>query len=96
MKKEFIDPFIKILPTLDLHGETKEISEWLLKEFINMNLKLKKYKLVVIHGKGTGTLKKSVHDYLSKDKRIEKYYIYGFNDGITIVELKEGDEIKWT
>lgn len=91
MKKDFIDPFIKILPQLDLHGENADSALWLLNDFINMNVKMKKFKLVVIHGKGAGILKKRVHEYLSKDKRVEKYYIYGFNDGLTIVELRKGD-----
>ena len=89
MKKEFEDPFIKILPTLDLHGEPREAAVWLLGDFINNNIKMKKYKLAHIHGKGYGIIRKAVHEYLSKDKRVEKYYIYGSNDGLTIVELKE-------
>ena len=91
MKKEFIDPFIKILPTLDLHREPREAAVWLLNDFININLKMKKYKLVVIHGKGYGIIRKSVHEYLSKDKRVSKYYLYGFNDGLTIIELKRDE-----
>lgn len=92
MKKEYIDPFIKILPVIDLHCESKDSAVWLLADFIKMNLKMKKYKLAVIHGKGYGIVRRGVHEYLSKDKRVKKYYIYGSNDGLTIVELKTDSE----
>ena len=58
-------------------------------EFINDNIKLKKYDIIIVHGKGTGVLKKAVHEYLRKDKRVEKYEIDIYNDGVTIVKLKE-------
>ena len=32
---------------------------------------------------------KAVHEYLRKDKRVEKYEIDIYNDGATIVKLKE-------
>ena len=44
-------------------------------------------KIVIVHGKGTGTLRKRIREYLSKDKRVKKYYQDNFNDGMTIVEL---------
>ena len=45
-------------------------------------------KIVIVHGKGTGTLRKTSHELLSKNKNVSKYYIDGLNDGQTIVELK--------
>ena len=76
------------IPTINLHGETREISRILVEEFINDNIKLGNHKLNIIHGIGTGTLKKEVHDLLKKDKRIEKYYVDFFNVGCTTVIIK--------
>ena len=39
----------KNLPTLDLHGETKEISTVLINDFIEDNYKMKNKKVIIIH-----------------------------------------------
>ena len=77
------------IPTIDLHGETRDTARILVNEFINDNIKLKNYKINIIHGIGTGILKKEVHNMLKKDKRIEKYYIDFFTVGSTLVIIKE-------
>lgn len=79
------------LPTLDLHGEDKKTTELLVKQFINDNIRIGNYKVMIIHGIGTGILKKKVHEILKKDKRIEKYYINFFNIGCTMVDIKENN-----
>ena len=82
------DIFIKNYPTLDLHGETSDLVPALVREFINVNCAMGKDKLVVIHGRSSGILKHTLHNYLNSDSRVFKYYIYNMNDGITIIELK--------
>ncbi len=45
----------------------------------------------VVHGKGTGALRKAVHDYLRKNPHVRTYRlgVYGEGDsGVTIVEMK--------
>ena len=45
----------------------------------------------VVHGKGSGTLRKAVHEYLRKLKNVSSYHLgeYGEGDtGVTIVEFK--------
>lgn len=79
----------KLYPTLDLHGEYSFSAEILTKEFIDDNITLHQKKICIIHGKGNGILKKTVHEILKNDKRIEKYYIDFFNPGLTIIEIKE-------
>ena len=79
----------KIYPTLDLHGEYRFSAEVLTKEFIDDNITLHKGKICIIHGKGEGILKNTVHEILKKDKRIENYYIDFFNPGCTVVEIKK-------
>ena len=82
------DIFIKNYPTLDLHGETSDFVPALVKDFISINNHMGKDKLVIIHGRSSGILKRALHNYLKSDNRVNKYYIYNMNDGITIVELK--------
>lgn len=76
-------------PSLDLHGLDREITKILVKEFIIDNYKMGKFKVVIVHGKGTGVLKKTVHDMLKKEPLVEKFYLDFFNDGATIVKIKE-------
>lgn len=77
----------KNLPTLDLHGCDRYDSGIKVKEFINDNYKLNNKLLIIIHGKGTGTLKEEVHKHLKINKLVKDYKIDIFNEGSTIVEL---------
>ena len=81
------DPFLNILPSLDLHGNTRDMIEVLVLDFINDNIKLNNKKVVIVHGKGEGILKNQLHEILKRDKRVENFYLDGFNTGCTIVEL---------
>lgn len=88
MSRIINDPFTFHFPHLDIHGETSLTCIAVIKSFIKDNVKLKKKNIVIIHGKGSGVLRKATHDYLKHHKNVEKYYIDGMNDGQTIVELK--------
>jgi len=79
--------FLNILPTLDLHGNTRDMIKVLIDEFINDNLKLNKKKIVIVHGKGEWILKDETHHILNKDKRVKSFYQDITNDGCTVVEL---------
>lgn len=87
MNKYYIDPFINILPQLDLHGETRDTITFLIKDFLIANLKIGNHKVVIVHGRHGGVLKKKTHEVLKTLKIVDKFYICGSNDGITIVEL---------
>ena len=76
------------IPTLDLHGENRDTARILINEFITDNIKMGNYKVVIVHGIGTGAIKKETHAFLKKDARVEKYYIDFFNIGCTIVEIR--------
>lgn len=82
-------PLYNNIPTIDLHGEDRKSAELLVKQFLDDLWKLKYEKGIIIHGIGTGILRKQVHAVLKKDKRIEKYYIDFFNIGCTVVEFKK-------
>ncbi len=75
------------IPKLDLHGETRDTARILINEFISDNIKLGNYKVLIIHGIGTGIIKKETHNVLRKDARIKKFYIDFFNIGCTVVEI---------
>jgi len=82
------DPFLSILPTIDVHGYNRDMIRCVLNEFISDNIKMHNKKIVIVHGKGNGILKKEIHDLLRCDKRVNRYYLDGFNIGETIIELK--------
>lgn len=81
------DIFLKNLPSIDLHGYDTASASLATEDFINDNIILKNKKILIIHGKGTGLVRKAVHDTLSKRKEVIKYHTDNFNDGITIVYL---------
>jgi DNA mismatch repair protein MutS2 len=48
------------------------------------------YRVKVIHGKGTGTIRKVARDYLAQHPLVKSYRAGGYGeggDGVTIVEL---------
>ena len=59
----------------------------IVKDFIDENIILKNDKILIIHGKGLGVVRKSVHNILSKRKEVTKYHTDNLNDGCTIVYL---------
>lgn len=87
MSKTIRNPFTCRFPQIDIHGETSSTCIAVIKSFINDNIKLKNKNIIIIHGKGTGILKKATHEYLKTCKNVKKYYIDGLNDGQTIIEL---------
>ena len=86
--KNFIDPFLYNLPHLDLHGYDRTGAMAMVKMFIDENLKIDNKRIIVVHGKGSGILKSSVHKYLKSDKRVLDYKTNNYNDGETIINLK--------
>lgn len=76
------------LPTVDLHGEDRFNAVLITKEFINDNIKLHQHKIMIIHGRGTDTLRKAIHAYLKSNPNVLKYQRDFFNMGCTIIDLK--------
>jgi len=83
-----IDPFLYNLPHLDLHGYDRTGAVAVTKMFIDECLKIKEKKIVIIHGRGEGILKKSIHEYLKTNRSVIEYKTNNYNDGETIVILK--------
>lgn len=87
MSRIIRDPFTFRFPHLDIHGETTTTCNAVINSFIKDNIHLHNKSIIIIHGKGSGVLKKATHEYLKHHKNVKKYYIDGMNDGQTIVEL---------
>ena len=86
--KEFVDPFLYNLPHLDLHSYDRTGAVAMTKMFIDENLRVEQKNIVIVHGKGTGIIRKAVHEYLKTDKRVLLFKTNNYNDGETIVNLK--------
>ena len=82
------DLFISNLPSIDLHGYDRDSARVAILDFINDNIKMKKKEIVIIHGIGSGILKKTTHEVLKKHKNVLDYKICYNNVGSTIVSLK--------
>lgn len=81
------DIFLKNLPSVDLHGFDTESARVATNDFVDENLILKNKKILIVHGKGTGLVKRSVHETLSHRKEVTKFHTDGLNDGCTIAYL---------
>ena len=76
-------------PTIDLHGYDRDYAKICINEFILDNYKQKKENIIIIHGIGSGILKKTTQETLRKNKYVDSYKIDNFNSGITIVKLRK-------
>lgn len=62
-----------------------------LRNYLDAALLVRYNQVSIIHGFGTGALRKAVHEYLKNNKYVEDFYLGGFNEGgggATIVKLK--------
>ena len=80
--------FITSLPSIDLHGYDRDYARILINEFIDDQYKLKQENIIIVHGNGSGILKRMTQDVLKKNKYVKEYKIDNFNSGMTIVTLK--------
>lgn len=75
------------LPSLDLHGIDRDYARILINDFIRDNYNIKNEKVIIIHGIGTGIIRKTTQEVLKKNKLIKEFKIDNFNPGITIVSI---------
>jgi DNA mismatch repair protein MutS2 len=76
---------------LDIRGKKPEEAEYEIIRFIDDSYAAGVTQVEIVHGKGTGVLKKFVHELLNKNSGVKKYYFANIEfggEGITIVELK--------
>ncbi len=77
-------------PELDLRGMDALEASAVLTVFLDNAYMANLQQVRIIHGKGTGVLRKMVHDELKKNRHVKKYRlgVYGEGeDGVTIAEL---------
>ena len=78
--------FIENLPKLDLHGENSDTARVLIDDFIKDSIKQKNNIVCIVHGGGSGILRKATSDTLSRNKKVVDFKTYYYNQGCTIVE----------
>lgn len=80
-----------ITTELDLRGKNYEDAKAIVEKYLD-DAYLSGLKSVrLIHGKGTGVLRKKIREYLRKYKHVKNYQDAAYNeggDGVTVVELK--------
>ena len=75
---------------IDIRGKKPDEVEFEILKFIDNAYSSGLERVEVLHGKGTGALKKTVHDILKKHERVKNYYFAPLEfggEGITIAEL---------
>ena len=75
-------------PSLDLHGEKPDTIEFLINDFINDQIKLKNYHIIIVHGIGKYIIKNRLYEVLANNKNVLHYELTYNNIGSTYVELR--------
>lgn len=79
--------FIDSLPKLDIHGFDRETARVAINDFIRDN-KIQKIDIfTIIHGQGSGILKKTTSETLLQNKSVLEFKTYYYNSGCTIVKI---------
>ncbi len=82
---------LSVSPEINLLGKTVDEAIAELDKYLDDALLSHLNSVRVVHGKGTGALRKGIHEYLRRQKHVKSYRLaeYGEGDaGVTIVELK--------
>lgn len=76
------DPIeFEITDELDLHTfRPSEVGD-LVPDYIELALEKGFHRVRIIHGKGIGTLRETVHAILKKDPRVERFQLAGPSEG---------------
>lgn len=76
-------------PTLDLHGFDRDYARIMINDFIHDCYIMKEKRAVIIHGIGSGILRKTTQQVLRHNVYVVEAKLDIFNGGQTIVSLKE-------
>ncbi|NLG86634.1 MAG: endonuclease MutS2 [Firmicutes bacterium] len=81
-----------ISPEIDLRGLTSDDAEYNLSKYLDDARLAGLHQIRIIHGKGTGTLRQTVHDFLKNHPEIASFSLAGYHEGgtgVTIAWLKK-------
>lgn len=76
-------------PVLDLHGFDCDYARIMINDFIMDCYQMRSEKAIIIHGIGSGILRKTTQEVLKKNRYVLDAKLDFFNPGETIVVLKE-------
>ncbi|MBC5689437.1 endonuclease MutS2 [Mediterraneibacter sp. NSJ-55] len=82
---------LSVSPEINLLGKTVDEAVMELDKYLDDALLSHLNTVRVVHGKGTGALRKGIHEYLRRQKHVKSYRLGEFGEGdagVTIVELK--------
>ena len=82
---------------LDIRGLESLEAEAVVENFLSAAVMGRLETVTIIHGKGTGALRKAVHDVLRRNKAVKGFRlgVYGEGEsGVTVVTMKYGE--RWT
>lgn len=82
---------LSVSPEINLLGRTVDEAVSELDKYLDDALLSHLNTVRVVHGKGTGALRKGIHEYLRRQKHVKSYHLAEFGEGdagVTIVELK--------
>ncbi|MBD3382169.1 MAG: endonuclease MutS2 [candidate division Zixibacteria bacterium] len=85
-------PFSDISMQISLRGMTSDEAVSALEKYLDSVALANLEKVYILHGKGTGALRKAVHDYLKTHPAIEDYRLGYFDEGgsgVTVVSMKQ-------
>ena len=77
--------------TLDLHHfNPKDLGD-LIPDYIDACIEEEIYSIRIIHGKGKGVLRRTVHSLLNKNNKVDSYHLANDSSswGATLVELRK-------
>lgn len=76
-------------PVLDLHGFDRDYARIMINDFIMDCYQMRAKKAIIIHGIGSGILRKTTQEVLKRNRYVLAAKLDFFNSGETIVILKE-------
>lgn len=76
-------------PVLDLHGFDRDYARIMIQDFIHDCYLMKVRKAIIIHGIGSGVLRRTTQMVLRNNKYVAEAKLDIFNGGQTIVCLKD-------
>lgn len=82
---------LSVSPEINLLGKTVDEAVSELDKYLDDALLSHLNTVRVVHGKGTGALRKGIHEFLRRQKHVKSYRLGEFGEGdagVTIVELK--------